>query len=463
MSKAQIKEKFLLLRGEKWQYHRRVPGRFSHVDPRRFVRVALHTNSLEIAKLRRDALVEADDAYWQALSEEASATTGDKPILNQALINRYKAAKTRAMAFGFKYRPAQDIVESETVKQLTDRIKHLERRIGPSGVPSRTETEAVLGGIKDPGKPAILVSELLELYISKIAFDDQFNKDKDQKYSWEKVKRTSAKYFIEEMGDLDVNEITRDVALKYREWWMKRMLPDKQGKVSAKPNTANRHVGNMRNMIEAYYKHIGEETRDNPFRNFYFSAINRSSVKPFENEWVQSRILLPRMFEGIRDELKVIIYTLIETGARLSEIVNLMPEDIHLSVDVPYISIKPRLHRELKTPDSEREIPLVGVALVAIQASPEGFERYRGKSNLVSANLMKAFRKRKLLPTKDHVINSFRHAFEKRMQEAEIDYGLRCTLMGHKNTRPSYGDGGSMEYRRDQLLKIAHPFSPEIF
>lgn len=34
--------------------------------------------------------------------------------------------------------------------------------------------------------------------------------------------------------------------------------------------------------------------------------------------------------------------------------------------------------------------------------------------------------------------------------------------MGHKNSRPSYGDGGSMAYRRDELMKIVHPV-PEKF
>ena len=94
------------------------------------------------------------------------------------------------------------------------------------------------------------------------------------------------------------------------------------------------------------------------------------------------------MLDGIRLELKVIIFVLIETGARLSEIVNLIPEDIHLNAKITYISIKPRLHRELKTPDSEREIPLVGAALIALQACPKGFEQNRDKSTLVSANLI---------------------------------------------------------------------------
>lgn len=42
------------------------------------------------------------------------------------------------------------------------------------------------------------------------------------------------------------------------------------------------------------------------------------------------------------------------------------------------------------------------------------------------------------------------------MLEAGLDYGLRCTLMGHQNTRPQYGDGGSLEFRRAELLKIEH-------
>jgi len=49
------------------------------------------------------------------------------------------------------------------------------------------------------------------------------------------------------------------------------------------------------------------------------------------------------------------------------------------------------------------------------------------------------------------------------MLEPGLDYGVRCTLMGHKNTRPAYGDGGSLKYRLDELLKIAHPFPAGIF
>jgi hypothetical protein len=49
------------------------------------------------------------------------------------------------------------------------------------------------------------------------------------------------------------------------------------------------------------------------------------------------------------------------------------------------------------------------------------------------------------------------------MLEAGLDYGFRSIFMGHRNTRPSYGDGGSMEYRREKMLKIVHPCPTDLF
>jgi integrase len=92
----------------------------------------------------------------------------------------------------------------------------------------------------------------------------------------------------------------------------------------------------------------------------------------------------------------------------------------------------------------------------------DGFPHYRERGYLLSQSLAKGFKVRGLMPSDQHRIYSFRHSFEKRMLEAGIDYGLRCTLMGHRNPRPEYGDGGSLGYRRNELLKIAYPVSDEL-
>ena len=114
--------------------------------------------------------------------------------------------------------------------------------------------------------------------------------------------------------------------------------------------------------------------------------------------------------------------------------------------------------RELKTRSSKRDIPLVGVALEAMKQVPNGFPKYTDNATALSNLLNKAFKARGLFPTPEHRLYSFRHSFEKRMLEAGLDYGLRCTLMGHHNTRPQYGDGGSLTFREKELFKIMHHF-----
>jgi hypothetical protein len=92
----------------------------------------------------------------------------------------------------------------------------------------------------------------------------------------------------------------------------------------------------------------------------------------------------------------------------------------------------------------------------------KGFPHFRDRGYLLSQSLPKAFKSRGLLPSKNHRIYSFRHSFEKRMLEGGLDYGLRCALMGHRNPRPEYGDGGSLTYRRDEMLKIVHLVSESL-
>ena len=100
----------------------------------------------------------------------------------------------------------------------------------------------------------------------------------------------------------------------------------------------------------------------------------------FSDDWVRSKILKPYAFEGINAEAQIIAYALIETGCRPSEIANLLPENICLDAEVPYIRIRPTAKRELKSMASARDIPLVGVSLEAMKRAPNGFPRYRDKA-----------------------------------------------------------------------------------
>ena len=67
--------KMLMQKRGFWYYQRRVPKKYAHIDARRFVRrfvkKALRTKSVDEAISKRDALIIADNEYWEALSLEA--------------------------------------------------------------------------------------------------------------------------------------------------------------------------------------------------------------------------------------------------------------------------------------------------------------------------------------------------------------------------------------------------------
>lgn len=446
--------KFLQNRRGYWHYKRRIPTRYSFFDARDFVRASLKTKSLDTAIERRDALVEADDIYWASLAG-IETDDGDDLVTRQRKMaqKRYEAANLRALGRGFKYIPAANLAQSAELEEIVSRIEGVEKVADGGKRLVLNEAEALLGGAP---APPVLISEAFDIYCTEIASDELIGKSETQRRAWRKTKNRGVQYLIDVIGDKPILSLTRQDGQAYYNWWRER-LEDKPGRKALSGNTANRDIGNVRKLYFEYCKYIGEEDRANPFRNLSFKDKHKADVPPFEDEWVRARILVPGCLAGVNDEARHIVYALIETGCRPGEISNLMPEDIILNHDVPHIRIRPKKNREIKTDASVRDIPLLGISLEAMRKFPNGFPRYRDKPDLLSANLMKAFKVRRLFPTPDHKIYSFRHSFEKRMLEAGIDHDLRLTLMGHTNKRPAYGDGGSLAYRRDELSKIVHP------
>lgn len=440
---------YLEQRGYRWYYVRRVPARFRDVDPRRVVRAALHTNSLTVARERRDAMMDADEHYWEtALAKQAGLTIQDSPEMC-----RYRSARRRAVAVGFEFQPLSKLIEKEPVERILDRVKVLDREDVCA-----LDTQAVLGTIEPPKDT---IRDAFKLYCDKLSIGETARKSPEQIERWKATKARAVDNFVALCGNLTMEAIERRHGRQFYDWWGERLRPDTKNVRAYRPNSANRELGNLRLIFREYWTYHGDEDRENPFRKLRFKDTPPEPTPSFSDEFVRSKILKQGALDGINAQATLIAYALIETGCRPSEIANLRAEDIKLDAEVPHIRIRPTAGRELKSASSRRDIPLVGVSLEAMKRAPLGFERYREKGNSLSAALLKSFHSHGLMPTKRHRIYSLRHAFEKRMLEAGLDYGLRCTLMGHKNTRPQYGDGGSLDYRRKELLKIAHPIGED--
>ena len=440
-------DQYMLLRGDIWHYVRRVPKAVRHVDSRKLIYRSLDTDSRKVARQRRDLCAAADEQRWSEVAPgRFGAPKGDAIYLE---------ANTRAQSLGFSYKPMDHLVTQDTVENLLRRLEALAPLKDTPASKEERDSEAILGAVE---APSMTVTQAMELYLSDIAADELARKSSEQRRVFAKGKRRAVANFVKVNGDIDMREITREHAHAVRKFWHDRIHP-KDGSKPMSGNSGNKDLGSLRKLYRKYFEHIGEEERQNPFRNMRFSDKIMNKVQPFADDWVRGKILKPDMFEGLNREAALLCMALIETGCRPSELANITAENIRLDAEVPHIRIRPTKDRELKSGASVRDIPLVGVALAAMKCAPDGFARYRDKSALLSASLTKAFKARSLFPTDQHRIYSFRHSFERRMLEAGLDFGLRCTLMGHRNPRPEYGDGGSLAYRRDEILKITHPVS----
>ena len=67
----------------------------------------------------------------------------------------------------------------------------------------------------------------------------------------------------------------------------------------------------------------------------------------------------------IDDDVRWLVALISDTGMRLAEAAGLKRDDLNLEHQYPHITLKPYVHRSLKTKASERIIPLVGVSLWA--------------------------------------------------------------------------------------------------
>lgn len=440
-------DRYLLDRSGIYQYMRRVPLTVADLDERApLIRISLKTDDLALARVKRDAYEHADDAFWSSLLQG-----GEQHVAHA----RYLAAVKRAEALGYLYRPGADIASAPLHEIMTRYATAAEHNFQPA-------TDAVLGNVR---KPDVTVIDAFKVYLDDISPGELVNKSANQKRSWKKVKQRAVNNFVAIVGNKAIADITRGDAQKVHKYWMDRIAPkDKAPTHSA--SSGNRDVGNMRKLYKDYFTHMGEPDRTNPFNGLSFSEKKKRSRPPFPLEWITKHILKVGVLAGMNDEARGALLALIETGARPSEICNLTAGMIILEHEIPHLRIEPRTDpddpREIKTDSSVRTVPLIGMALEVFKKHPNGFPRYKDKEDSMSAALNSYFKENKLFPTTKHKIYSLRHSFEDRMKNAGLEDELRRILMGHTVDRPKYGEGGSLKWKRDEMLKIQLPFDPGI-
>jgi integrase len=418
-----------------WYLIRRVPKDFAELDRRGLVRISTGIAVADDPRAirARDVVKQLNtelEAYWRGMRDGQSA---------EARL-RFEAAQKHARSLGLTYLTNAELAAGPE-SDLIERIRLLVSR---NAVEDEGEVAAIMGGEKCP---ALLLSGLVAEF-EAVESQSLLAMSENQKKKWRNPKSRAITNLIEVVGDKEIGALTRDDAVSFRIWWQKRLAAD-----GLDIGTANKDIGHISKML--YTVDMAHQLKLDPvFRHLRLSGEVAAQRAAFEATFIQDQIISSGALAGLNDEARRIVMLIADTGLRLSEAANLLPENIRLNDSVPHVQVRPA-GRKLKTEHSAREIPLVGCALAAMKLQPEGFPRYRDKAASLSAIVNKVMSNNKLLPTPDHSLYSLRHTFEDRLTAVEAPEKVIASLMGHKWIRPKYGSGPSLEQKRDWLQKIA--------
>lgn len=426
---------YLTARAGVWHYARRVPAAFTEIDPRGVVRQSTKIRVIDdprkIRATKAANRINAElEAFWRAcLAGESGEARA-----------RYDEARIRARRLGFAYIAAAEIA-NRPIAEILDRVEALTER---DKVEDRNEVAALLGGV------AATALDLNGLFVEFEALSKASIKDHsaDQLRKWRNPKKRAIANLITVVGNKPLAQITRADALDFQRWWQDRVVAE-----DVAIETANKDIGHLNKMfgrVERSHR-LG---LGSIFAQLRIEGGTTGQRVAFDPDFVRGRLLAEGALDGLNIEARRILYLIAETGLRLSEACNLTSERIRLNDPVPHVMVRAD-GRRMKTDQSAREIPLVGVALAAMRAQPEGFPRYRHKADSLSAIVNKFLDGKGLLKMKGQTLYSLRHTFEDRLTAVEAPDKIAAALMGHKYHRPRYGLGPSLVQKREWLDRIA--------
>ena len=276
-------------------------------------------------------------------------------------------------------------------------------------------------------------------------------KGKTKPKLFHQIANRNTQYIIDVLGNKDLSQYTTIDAGKFRDALLKRGLVT---------SSVHRVFSSIKSIVSLVIKEKGLKI-ENPFLGVYIPDLNDTTVRmPITIEEI--RIIQSKCMD-IDDDLRWVISIISDTGMRLAEAIGLKSEDIILNCDIPHVIIRPNDKRRLKTKQSQRVVPLVGVSLwgakQALKYQPNGylFQRYN-KGSISNANSASAALNKWIKPylSDNQVVHSFRHSMRDRLRAVECPTDIVDSIGGWSKASigESYGKGYPLEVLYKWLKKI---------
>jgi len=256
--------------------------------------------------------------------------------------------------------------------------------------------------------------------------------------------RIALQSFISLAGDRDVGEYMREDAKLFL-----RHLEMSGNKTA----TIRKRINSISAILNYAYAELDLDKR-NPFSRLFIKGEGEDSHKrgTFSNEqlkWGYDKAL------ASGSQIKLLMPLLGETGCRLAEVVGLKLEDIDLVNDL--IHIRPNSARRLKTKSSQRTLPLVGYAKLAMEQALKQaddtflFPRYIRDEKCYATHASNALNKWLKKDFDGLTAHCLRHTFRDRLRAVECPMDLIDQIGGWKSVS-SIGNSYGIGYQNSKML-----------
>lgn len=429
-----------------WCLLRRVPRAYAAIEQRTHVRVSTGIRVADDPRALAASLkvIELDtnlQAYWRSLAN------GEDPRAAKILHD----AEEHAKAIGLPIMGFDDVFKMglpALYKRLFAAVGGMPLADARPGEEQALVAKAQLAvGIpaREKPKPAngLRVSQMLEEY-ERINATKIAENAPDQTHEGHVHRQSALDVFCKAIGeDPYIADLTTTHTHAFRAHWQDRVL---KGEVKA--NSANRRMRTVSGMFSCI-QNFHQLDMKNPFAGIRFRDAPDSKRPTYPTAYIQSHFLSDNTFDDLDEEARRFIYLMIETGIRPSEACGLDRSSILLDAKIPHVRVTTK-NRRTKTPGSAREIPLLGVALMAMQKQPDGFPTYFNRPKVLSTHIGK------FLSSKDMNVNgctlySLRHSLMTRLRNVGAPKTVQEDLAGHTHM---YGDPTDIEVRYTWMQKI---------
>jgi integrase len=412
-------DKYIALRGKSksYSYRRRHSKEQATYYQQSFFNLSLQTRELSIARARahrvsklyerNQKLVLQGDAP-EPITIKSQERTKTRTELANELLSQFVCLtrdtstipEEAATAINFAL---QDYAEDGKGDYISDRV------------PVVKDAIALLKG--EDIKEDLTMSQIVHLFleIKGIAFDD-------------KMTKLALKEWVTEMGDRPLSQYKRIHAQEFVNSFAAR------GKSSG---TAKRRIGALKAAMRKVA--VMHELDIKPL----FDGVELEVVTQQRYQLTQDDEMKTLSYVGDRSEISILCLALYRTGCRLAEVAGLQWKDVYLDKEIPYIEIRERENRSIKTKASSRVIPLVGEALdgMALLKSMRLSQKYcfprYTKNDQTNADLAAAAIKKRML----FGSHSYRHLLTTRMHEHQIPEGTQRAILGHTSAGSGAFDG----------------------